>query len=154
MDWWSEEIAWIFGQNIIYLNKYKETDRVERGTAVRLTVEERHVVWDLFKRDTEWLEENGAEDYDNPTGKILNSITKSQTGLSEELQYDHVMVDEVQDFGRSWLLVVAKIPRISLCLAGDLAQKIYRRNFSGASVGIEVRGGRSRRLSNSHRTTL
>lgn len=154
MDWWSEEIAWIFGQNIIYLNKYKETERVERGTAVRLTVEERHVVWDLFKRDTEWLEENGTEDYDNPAGKILNSITKSQTGLSEELQYDHVMVDEVQDFGRSWLLVVAKIPRISLCLAGDLAQKIYRRNFSGASVGIEVRGGRSRRLSNSHRTTL
>ena len=46
-----------------------------------------------------------------------------------------------------------KIPRVSLSMAGDLAQKIYKRSFSWSSVGIQVQGGRSRRLSSSHRTT-
>ena len=63
------------------------------------------------------------------------------------------MIDEVQDFDKSWLLAVMKIPRVSLSLAGDLAQKIYRRNFSWSSVGIQVQGGRSRRLSTTHRST-
>ena len=129
-------------------------ERVGRGTARRISSEERADIWHVFESYLEWLEENHSEDYDNPAGMILNSLERTQSQLPESLRADHVMVDEVQDFDRSWLLAVARIPRVSLTLAGDLAQKIYKRNFSWSSVGIEVRGSRSRRLSASHRTTV
>lgn len=153
-SWWSDEIAWLFGQHITRLGEYLTVDRVGRGTAVRLLKEERYLVWFVYEAYCEWLEETRQEDYDNPAGLILRTLTETgQSLLPESLRYDHLMIDEVQDFDRSWLLAAVKIPRISLSLAGDLAQKIYKRSFSWASVGIQVQGGRSRRLAASHRTT-
>jgi superfamily I DNA/RNA helicase len=110
-------------------------------------------VWDVFERYAEWLEDEEAEDYDNPAGLILRSLMETQGELPESLRYDHVLVDEVQDFDRSWLVAAAKVPRVSMTLAGDLAQKIYKRSFTWSSVGIDVRGARSKRLNASHRTT-
>lgn len=152
--WWSDEVAWLFGQHITRLSEYLNTERTGRGTAVRLSREDRRFVWFVFELYQEWLEESRQEDYDNPAGLILRTLMEqNSTDLPDSLRYDHVMVDEVQDFDKSWLLAVVKVPRVSLSLAGDLAQKIYRRSFSWSSVGIQVMGSRSRRLSASHRTT-
>ncbi|MRI34247.1 hypothetical protein EOPP23_14730 [Endozoicomonas sp. OPT23] len=154
LGWWSDEIAWLFGQHVTHLNEYLDIERIGRGTAIRVSNEDRRFVWFVFELYQEWLEETQQEDYDNPAGLILRALMEQQaTDLPESLRYDHVMVDEVQDFDKSWLLAAVKIPRVSLSLAGDLAQKIYRRSFTWSSVGIQVMGGRSRRLSASHRTT-
>lgn len=153
LGWWGEEIAWLFGQYIVRLDDYLTVKRFNRGVSVRVTEEDKRFVWDVYERYLEWLEETEKEDYDNPAGLILRSLEQSDNKLPERLRYDHVMVDEVQDFDKSWLLAVVKIPRVSLYLAGDVAQKIYRRNFSWSSVGIQVQGARSRQLNSSHRTT-
>lgn len=153
IGWWGEEISWLFGQYITRLDEYLYAERVGRGTSVRVTQEDRRFIWCVYELYLEWLEETRQQDYDNPAGVLLNAILESGGELPEELRYDHVMIDEVQDFDKSWLLVAAKIPRVSLSIAGDLAQKIYRRSFTWSSVGIQVAGGRSRRLSASHRTT-
>ena len=153
LPWWGEEIAWLYGQNIATLGAYQEAERVGRGTALRVSKEDRTAVWRVFEAWCEWLEENEAEDYDNPGGLVLDAISRAGGSLPDNLRRDHVMVDEVQDFDRSWLIALAQVPRVSMSLAGDLAQKIYKRSFTWSSVGIEVRGGRSRRLSSSHRTT-
>lgn len=151
--WWNEEIAWLFGQHITRLDEYISVERTGRGIAVRLSSEDRRFVWFVYEEYQEWLEETHQEDYDNPAGLILKSFMETGEELPDSLRYDHVFVDEVQDFDKSWLLVVVQIAKVSLTLAGDLAQKIYKRNFTWVSVGIQVRGGRSKRLSASHRTT-
>lgn len=153
LDWWANEIAWLFGQHVTRLAEYRELERTNRGTSVRVTAEDRNFVWYVFELYTEWLEETQKEDYDNPAGLVLNALERQGTEYPDALRFDHVMVDEVQDFDKSWLLAVVKVPRVSLSLAGDLAQKIYRRNFTWKSVGIQVQGGRSRKLASSHRTT-
>ena len=153
-DWWDAEIAWLFGQHVTRLEEYMKLERIGRGTSIRLAQDDRPYVWDVFERYLEWLEETRKEDYDNPAGLILRTLMeKGQESLPEYLRYDHLMIDEVQDFDKSWLMAAVKVPRVSLSLAGDLAQKIYRRNFTWNSVGIQVSGGRSRRLNASHRTT-
>ncbi|MBA2779624.1 3'-5' exonuclease [Billgrantia kenyensis] len=153
IGWWGEEIAWLFGQHITRLDEYLTVERTGRGTSIRVTQEDRRFVWCVYELYLEWLEETRQQDYDNPAGVLLHAMLESGGELPEELRYDHLMIDEVQDFDKSWLLIAAKIPRVSLSMAGDLAQKIYRRSFTWSSVGIQVVGGRSRRLSASHRTT-
>ncbi|RUO45950.1 3'-5' exonuclease [Pseudidiomarina donghaiensis] len=153
LEWWGEEIAWLFGQHILRLEDYLLVERVGRGTAIRVSQEDRRFVWIVFELYQEWLEESRREDYDNPAGLLLRTLEEQNKDLPDHLRFDHVMVDEVQDFDKSWLLAVVKIPRVSLSLAGDLAQKIYRRNFTWSSVGIQVQGGRSKKLAASHRTT-
>ena len=154
LKWWGEEIAWLFGQHITRLNEYLIVERTNRGTAIRLSQEDRRFVWHVYELYMEWLEENNKQDYDNPAGLILNTLEQQGIEFPDNLRYDHVMVDEVQDFDKSWLLAVVKLPRVSLSLVGDLAQKIYRRNFTWKSVGIRVQGGRSHNLLGSHRTTF
>jgi superfamily I DNA/RNA helicase len=151
--WWGDEIAWLFGQHITRLDDYLAVERTGRGTAVRVSQEDRRFIWCVYELYEEWLEDTRQEDYDNPAGLLLRTLMERGEDLPDEFRYDHVMIDEVQDFDKSWLLAAAKIPRVSLSMAGDLAQKIYRRSFSWSSVGIQVQGGRSRRLSASHRTT-
>ena len=153
INWWGDEIAWIFGQHIVRLEDYHATERLGRGTAIRISKEDRNFIWAVYELYVEWLMENKKEDYDNPAGIVLRVLMEQNRELPEGLRYDHVMIDEVQDFDKSWLLAVMKIPRVSLSLAGDLAQKIYRRNFTWSSIGIQVQGGRSRRLSTTHRST-
>lgn len=153
LSWWGDEIAWLFGQHITRLDEYLDVERTGRGTAVRVTQEDRRFAWCVYELYQEWLEETHQEDYDNPAGVLLHAMLERGGNLPNELRYDHLMIDEVQDFDKSWLLVAARVPRVSLSMAGDLAQKIYRRSFTWSSVGIQVVGGRSRRLSASHRTT-
>ncbi len=153
LKWWGEEIAWLFGQYITRLDEYLIVERKGRGASIRLPKEDRRFVWFVYEAYQEWLEESQREDYDNPAGLVLRSLMEKNVDLPNALRYDHVLVDEVQDFDRSWLLAVARVPRVSLTLAGDLAQKIYRRNFTWSSVGMNVRGSRSRYLAGSHRTT-
>ncbi len=152
VDWWSAEIAWIFGQGMESRDAYIGAERVGRGAEIRLTTSDREVVWQVHGAYMTWLNDQNAIDYDDAGGAVLWALQEAG-GAPDSIRFDHVMIDEVQDFDRSWLLPLTRIPKVSMCLAGDLAQKIYRRTFTWASVGIEVRG-RSRRLSASHRTTI
>jgi len=154
LSWWSDEIAWLFGQYVTRLHEYESIERVGRGTSFRVIKSDKSFIWEVFELYQEWLEESRQEDYDNPAGLILRTLMEEGIEtLPDALRYDHLMIDEVQDFDKSWLLAAIKVPRVSVSLAGDLAQKIYRRNFTWSAVGIKVLGGRSRRLRASHRTT-
>ena len=72
--------------------------------------------------------------------------------------YDHVLVDEAQDFSLEALRLIRALSPIEeetldpLCLAGDAHQRIYRRRIPMGRAGIRV-VGRSRRLKINYRTT-
>jgi superfamily I DNA/RNA helicase len=154
INWWSDEIAWIFGEGLGELQQYQMVERTGRGKAFQLTREEREDIWKVFIAYRNWLEENCYEDFENPGGLIDRALQLSTKEFPMEHRYDHVFVDEVQDFHKSWLRQVARIPSTSLNLAGDLTQRIYKRSFTWKSVGIQIQANRSHRLTESHRTTL
>ncbi|MBM3852732.1 MAG: hypothetical protein FJ399_06210 [Verrucomicrobia bacterium] len=99
------------------------------------------------------LESEGAFDGANGPGMILDAVDAGSQEVFEQLKADHVFVDEVQDFDKAWLAVLAPFARQSLTMAGDLAQRIYRRNFTWKGVGIDLPPARSIGLRGSHRTT-
>ena len=153
ISWWNDELAWIFGQGIFDFPDYKIVERVGRGTAIRLPSSDREYIWYVFRNYQEWLNENRKEDYDNVADLVNKAVKKNGGSLPEEMRYDHVFIDEVQDFDKSWLAVLSKVPRVSLSMAGDVAQRIYKRSFSWKSVGIAIQAHRSRALKGSYRTT-
>jgi len=153
LSWWSDEISWLFGQFITRFSEYEMIERIGRGTNIRLNRDDREVVWDVFEEYVQYLEEEQKEDYDNPGGLLLKVKMITGKSIPEELKYDHIFIDEVQDFDKSWLMAISEFSRFTISLAGDIAQKIYKRNFTWESVGIKIHGSRSRYLTGSHRTT-
>ena len=111
--WWNEELSWIFGQGIFDFSDYQYVERIGRGTAIRLPASDREYVWLIFEKYLEWLDETGKEDYDNVAGLVDKAISKNGGSLPEEVRYDHIFVDEIQDFDKSWLGVLADVPRVS-----------------------------------------
>ena len=107
----------------------------------------------MFAAYRSWLKDRNAHDLGDPGGLLLEAVQRNGGVVLDALRHDHVFVDEVQDFNLSWLVALVPRARKSLTLAGDLAQRIYRRNFTWRSAGINVLGRRSKRLSGSFRTT-
>ena len=110
-------------------------------------------MWQVFSTYNTMLARQGHYDFANPGGLVLACVQEKQGKYLDSLRFDHVFIDEVQDFDRSWLLAMAPIPRTTLTMAGDLAQRIYKRSFTWQGVGIQLPPARSRKLVGSHRTT-
>ena len=69
--------------------------------------------------------------------------------------YDHVLVDESQDFGTTELSIIQKITKLgpnSLFLCGDVAQSVLPKHRSLSKANIELIGGRERIMKNYRNT--
>lgn len=152
-NWWDDEISWMYGYGSTSCDDYLKSERVGRGNAIRLSLEERQLIWTIFESYNQRISADNLADYDDAGGIVIKALNQYNGILPDKVRVDHVFIDEVQDFHQSWLMALSPIPRVSLTLAGDLAQKIYKRNFTWKSVGIEIHGSRSKYLGGSHRTT-
>ena len=127
---------------------YKNAPRVGRGTP--LGRKQRHGVWEVMQRVLDLMASENLVTWNEVCFRVASALQQEGARL-----FDHVVVDESQDFGRAELeLVKSLVPRdaASIFLAGDSGQRIYKRSFSWRAVGIEV-VGRSRRLKINYRTT-
>lgn len=85
--------------------------------------------------------------------KVLQQIVN----VSEHEKYDHILIDEYQDFDTNWFKVVKRLCKTvdgteNLFLAGDRLQKIYKSQWvSFKDVGINIIG-RSKLLKTPYRT--
>jgi len=71
-------------------------------------------------------------------------------------RYRHIVVDEAQDLSPAhWKMLRAMVASgpDDLFIAGDTHQRIYDRQVTLSTVGINIRGGRSSKLTLSYRTT-
>ena len=69
--------------------------------------------------------------------------------------YDHVLVDESQDFGTTELAIITKITKSGandLFLCGDVAQSVLPKKRSLVDAGIELSGGKERIIKNYRNT--
>ncbi len=100
-----------------------------------------------------------AADYDNETDEdaaVRASAVLTELGARVRSQlFDHVLVDEAQDFGAESLRFATNLLRDgsdSLLVVADAAQSIYRKGFTWKDAGIDA-SGRTKVLRQNYRNT-
>ena len=143
----SEWDAVVNAEGIRTWEAYRSFARVGRGTP--LGARQRMQAWSVFEALHHELEQAGERTYER-----LCYETAAYLDESGERPFDHVVADEIQDFGPAELGLLRALvgDSGSLFLAGDLGQRIYKGGTSFLRAGIDVRG-RSSRLRVNYRTT-
>jgi DNA helicase IV len=147
-EFWFQEFDWIFGQANRDRQSYLDAERtfLEQG-------QDRECIWAVFASYLDILEEYKRSDRLNTAEPILDIVEDNSGQLPEQFRYDHVLIDEVQDFEPAWLKALALLPRQSLTLASDLAQRTCDTRYTWEEVGIPLAPGSIRNLEGSYRTT-
>ena len=141
----------ILQQGVDTLDDYLGCSRDGMGTA--LGREERIVIWPVFKKYRDLLNENGLREPDDLM-RDAASLLEDKSGF---LPYRAVVVDEAQDMGQQAFRLIRSIVPMeddvnSLFIVGDAHQRIYRKSVSLGRAGIST-GGRCRKLRINYRTT-
>lgn len=145
----SEEITWIKSNNIITRADYLIAQRVGRGNQVHLTKNHRESIYDIFEKYQELLKRERLIDFDDVAILIINNADR----ISKDKMASHILIDEAQDLTPAQFRAIKLLTAKSLTIAADKGQQIYRRHFTWKSVGIEIRGGRSKLLEKTYRST-
>ena len=156
-NFYIDEIEWIKGRMVETETEYVEMQRRGRGVANRVTREDRHLLWkfkEIFDQNLRSLNCNLFAD------RIILAINelKKRPLASDEL-FDHVIVDEAQDFTLAKLRLISLIAHggdlesRGISLFADVAQSIYESGFSWKEANIAVAGNRSFTFNNNYRNT-
>ena len=124
--------------------QYKSASRANRGTP--LGARQKLTIWHVFENLLQLLAKENLNTW--------NSLCY-QAAQSTGPVYDHVIADEVQDFGPAELRFVRALAapgKNDILLCGDSGQRIYKSRTSLLSCGLDVRG-RSTQLKINYRTT-
>ena len=124
--------------------QYKSASRANRGTP--LGARQKLIIWHVFENILQLLAKENLNTW--------NSLCY-QAAQATLPAYDHVIADEVQDFGPAELRFVRALAapgKNDLLLCGDSGQRIYKSRTSLLSCGLDVRG-RSTQLKINYRTT-
>ena len=127
---------------------YRDVSRRGRGTP--LGAKQRYALWPVFEGVLARLDREGKCTW---SGLCYNCIEFVED--NDDLGFEHVVVDEAQDFGPAELQLLetmAEGEQNNLFLVGDSGQRLYKRYFNWSDVGIHV-VGRSTRLKVNYRTT-
>lgn len=126
-------------------DQYKVASRASRGTP--LGARQRLVLWKVFEILQKALLREGLATW--------NSLCHEAARALKTPIFDHVIADEIQDFGPAELrLLRALTPpgKNDLFLCGDAGQRIYKPRESLLRCGVDIRG-RSNQLKINYRTT-
>lgn len=143
----------ILGQDIQSEKEYLRARRKGRGSS--LTKSQREEAWPVFEEMRNALSLNHLLTFEDACS-LAKSLVKYSRGLSP---YAAVVVDETQDMTAQALEFLAELVKPTedaepaIFLVGDSHQRIYSRQASLSSCGINVRGRRSFRLKTVYRTT-
>ena len=121
------------------------------GRSQPLSNVQRNQVWDLVEKYELYKSQRGLLD----RGELFNRVREHLMSLDQK-PFDHVVVDEVQDFSTVELRFIRSLVdegADDLFLVGDPYQKIFGRRISFADAGISVRGSRSKQLKINYRTS-
>ncbi|MCZ7546707.1 MAG: NERD domain-containing protein [Anaerolineae bacterium] len=149
----ASEFQFIKGSLLTRWEEYKNAPRTGRQRG--LGESQRYEIFTLLQNYQRFLISFSPKkmDWDDPPLLILRAIAN---GRIAPHQYHAILIDEAQDFAPSWLKVAQEMlkPETNLLfLAADGAQRIYKRSGSWLSMGIDVRGQRTRILRKSYRNT-
>ncbi len=153
MKFYEEEIRWLKGRRIKTLDAYIATPRTGRGTADRVTAEDRRYLWAMFESYNQSLDTMGAHDFADNTELLLSLIESGRVSVS---RYSHIVIDEAQDLTLAQMQLIGKLvnPETnSITIVADMAQQIYGKGFSWKETGITIAGARSFEFTHNYRNT-
>lgn len=129
--------------------RYLEASRVGRGFALR--AKERSQFWAVYASVSSALRNSRLRMW----SALPQEICLAQKGQERLQKYHHILVDEAQFFAPSWFQVVklSMVQEGQLFLCADPNQGFMKSRLSWKSVGLDVTGGKTRRLRKSYRTT-
>lgn len=153
MGFWHDEFEWVFGRGLRSREAYRVVSRTGRGTGIQVRGDDRELVWDVLVAYQNKVIDQGCWDVDDPGGLVMYSRVRCTMLVPPTFDYGHIFIDEVQDFDKSWLEAIAAISNCPITMAGDLAQRIYKRSFTWKEVGISLPASHSQKLTGSFRTT-
>ena len=125
--------------------QYKSASRTNRGTP--LGARQKLTLWRVFETLLQALAKENLTTWNSLCYQTAQSLTVPV--------YDHVIADEVQDFGPAELRLVRALAapgKNDILLCGDSGQRIYKSRTSLLNCGLDVRG-RSTQLRVNYRTT-
>lgn len=149
-----EEITWIKAMGFIKLDKYMSTERTGRSKSIRLTRNQRKTVFKIFEEYQKELESRKfgeSLDLEDYALKIL----ENDHLLSDEIKYDYIFVDEVQDLDPMQIRALCKLTKKSIVLSGDAKQRIYKKcPIKYEELGLMIKQkGKRKLLNKNYRST-
>ncbi len=154
---WNREFFKVEWRDVIHAKsiqseeEYVKARRTGRGE--KLTRSQRRKVWKVFEAYQEILAERGIIE----RAEILRRARVAVENKDTLLCYPSIIVDETQDMSAEALRLLRALAgeehENDMFLAGDAHQRIYGRPVTMSSCGINIRGGRSKRLRINYRTT-
>lgn len=113
------------------------------GRAVPFWKKHREDVLYILDRFDEYMFSGGMLDTAGLTQALLcKDVSDQLQNLPASIGFDHILVDEFQDFSTAELNILRAIPKATenaFCAAGDTTQKIHPKELRMASTGL-VRG--------------
>lgn len=130
---------------------YLKVSRAGRG--VSLTRKDRDAIWVVFEEYREQLTRKGLKEVTDATRDARQLLEKQ----GNVLPYKAVVLDEAQDMGPETFKLIRQIMEhdgdsAQIFIVGDAHQRIYGRQATLSSCGINIRG-RARKLRINYRTT-
>jgi hypothetical protein len=136
--YWNEEVSHVIkGRGLAGLDDYLALDRVGRRTPLR--PDARVLLWRLYERYQQLLDEDGLCDYDDLIARALESVRTHPL----DVPYTAVIVDEAQDLscqGMRLLHAIAGDGPDGLLVVGDGQQAVYPGGFALKEAGVSVTG--------------
>ena len=149
-----EEIAWIKAMGFTKLDKYISTERTGRSKSIRLTRNQRKTIYKIYEEYQKALENKKfgeSLDLEDYALKVL----ENDHLLSEDIKYDYIFVDEVQDLDPMQIMALCKLTKKSIVLSGDAKQRIYKKcPIKYEDLGLMVKQkGKRKLLNKNYRST-
>ncbi len=136
IEFFIDEIRWIFSHGITSAEEYVKVERVGRiGTSLSRRL--RPIMYEILEKYVEIRTQNGKRyDWED----IALHVRKEFEDDSSIRMYKHIIVDEGQDFSPEMIrsLAVAIPTDGSLSFFGDVAQQIYGQRMSWRSAGLKI----------------
>ena len=135
LEFFLNEIQWIFRHGITSLDEYVEVERI--GRIGNLPRKLRPFMYEVLEKYVKIRTANGKQyDWDDIAIFVRKEFEQDFSARS----YKHIVVDEGQDFSPEMLRSLAvAIPKDgTLSFFGDVAQQIYGQRMSWRSAGLKI----------------
>lgn len=154
MNFVKEEIIWLKAMGFTVLDKYLSTERIGRSKRIRLTRSQRKTIFKIYEEYQKDLSSNkyglclDLEDY-------ALKILEKEYEFSDNLKFDYIFVDEMQDLDPMQILALCKLTKKSIILSGDAKQRIYKKcPVKYEELGLKIKQkGRRKVLRKNYRST-
>ncbi|MEH6886662.1 UvrD-helicase domain-containing protein [Priestia megaterium] len=147
-----DEFFWMKGNGFITKEDYLECQRTGRGKLPNISKKQRETIYRLFEEYLKIQHQFFSHRIDREDYALL--VIENFHRIMEKDKYDHIFIDEMQDFQPMQLKVLVFLNKGTLTLSGDERQRIFKSNpFSYRSLGINIQPGNNIILKTNHRST-